>query len=164
MHVLIVLLRVFEVLVCLLLIGVILLQRSKGSGAGVSFGGGMGEAIFGAQMGNVLTKTTVILGIVFLVNTLILSLLAAQRRGGGGGDSLMGNEVPPPAATAPAQTPPAFPLTDGGADTAMPMTETPAASAPAGAAPVAAEEVAPSVPVPAAPAVPVAPAEGAVTP
>lgn len=152
MHVLVILLRIFEVLICLLLIGVILLQRSKGSGAGVSMGGGMGEAIFGAQMGNVLTKTTVILGIVFLVNTMILSLLAAQRRGGGSGDSLMGDEVPPPAAAAPAAAAPAFPFAEGGSDTATPMTETPAAAAPA-----VADQAAPAAPAAAAPAVPAAP-------
>ena len=96
---LVLLLRVVEVLVCVLLVGVILLQRSKGSGAGVSFGGGMGEAIFGAQMGDVLTRTTVILGIVFLINTLVLSILAGQvTRAGRMDDSLMSGE-PPPAPT-----------------------------------------------------------------
>ncbi len=73
-------LRVVEVLVCLLLVGVILLQRNKGQGAGVSFGGGSSEAVFGAQAGDVLTRTTVILGIVFLVNTLVLSILIARMR------------------------------------------------------------------------------------
>lgn len=69
-----------EALCCLLLIGVILLQRSKGQGmGGLAFGGAMGESLFGAQMGNVLTKTTVILAIVFLVNTAILTVLGASR-------------------------------------------------------------------------------------
>jgi len=63
-----------EFLVCLLLIGLVLMQRSKGQGVGLSFGGGA-EAIFGAQMGNVLTRFTVILGIVFLVNTTILAVM-----------------------------------------------------------------------------------------
>ncbi len=99
---LVILLRVVEVLVCVLLVGVILLQRSKGSGAGVSFGGGMGEAIFGAQMGDVLTRTTVILGIVFLVNTLVLSILAGRvTRASRLDDSLMSGEQPPVPATAP---------------------------------------------------------------
>lgn len=84
MAILIVLLRITLVLVCLLLVGVILLQRNKGGGAGVSFGGGA-EAVFGAQMGDVLTKSTVILGIIFLANTLALSLLQARGAAGGGG-------------------------------------------------------------------------------
>ncbi len=97
MSILVILLRIVEVLVCLMLIGVILLQRTKGSGAGVSFGGGMAESVFGAQMGNVLTKATVILGIVFLINTIFLSILAAKQSGQADG-SLMGNEVPAPMA------------------------------------------------------------------
>ncbi len=101
MHIVKILLFVLEAFVCLLLIGVILLQRSKGSGVGMSFGGGAGEAIFGAQMGNVLTKVTVILAGIFLFNTIILSLLVA--RSGSGGDSLMSGaeRENPPAATAP---------------------------------------------------------------
>lgn len=71
-------LYVIEVLVCFMLGGVILLQKPKEGGLGVSFGGGMGEALFGAQMGNVLTKATIILGTVFLLNTLTLSRLTSR--------------------------------------------------------------------------------------
>ena len=71
-------LYVIEIIVCFLLAGVILLQKPKEGGLGVSFGGGMGEALFGAQMGNVLTKATVILGALFLLNTLILSRLTSH--------------------------------------------------------------------------------------
>lgn len=102
MSVLYILLWVLEVVVCLLLIGVILMQRSKGEGAvGLSFGGGMGEALFGAQMGNVLTRATVILGFVFLTNTLILSILSARKEG----RSLMEGAALP-AASMPAAMPP----------------------------------------------------------
>jgi preprotein translocase subunit SecG len=69
-----------EVVCSLLLIGVILLQKTKGQGVGLAFGAGMGESLFGAQMGNVLTKTTIILGIVFLVNTTVISLLQVGRQ------------------------------------------------------------------------------------
>ncbi len=128
MNVLYVILWVVEVMVCLLLIGVILMQRSKGEGAvGLSFGGGMGEAIFGAQMGNVLTRATVILGFIFLANTLVLSILSARKEG----RSLMeGVAQPPPAA---------LPADFGGmpaAAPAAPAAETPAPAAPA-AVPVA---------------------------
>ncbi|MDD4018354.1 MAG: preprotein translocase subunit SecG [Kiritimatiellae bacterium] len=78
MQILIGFLYVIEVLVCFLLGGVILLQKPKDGGLGVSFGGGMGEALFGAQMGNVLTKATIILGTVFLLNTLVLSRLTSH--------------------------------------------------------------------------------------
>ena len=75
MHFFIGFLYVIEIIVCFLLGGIILLQKPKDGGLGVSFGGGMGESLFGAQMGNVLTKATVILAIIFLLNTLVLSRL-----------------------------------------------------------------------------------------
>jgi len=69
---------VIEVVTSALLLGVIFLQKSKGSGMGTAFGG-MGEAIFGTRMGNVLTKATVILGVTFLVNTTLLAWMGARR-------------------------------------------------------------------------------------
>jgi len=68
-----------EAVTSFLLIGIIFLQKTKG-GMGGAFGGGMGEAIFGSRMGNVLTKGTAILGVVFLVNTTLLAYLTANRR------------------------------------------------------------------------------------
>ena len=73
-----------EILVCALLIVIIFMQKSKGGMGGSAFGGGAGEAIFGSRMGNVLTKSTVVLGIVFLLNTLVLTVLTTQRSGFGG--------------------------------------------------------------------------------
>ncbi len=94
MQILIGFLYVIEVIVCLLLATVVMLQKPKEGGLGVSFGGGMGEALFGAQMGNVLTKGTIILGAVFLLNTLVLSRLTSQS-----GVSLMeGVKTPAPVA------------------------------------------------------------------
>lgn len=148
MSILVILLRIVEVLVCVLLIGVILLQRTKGSGAGVSFGGGMAESVFGAQMGNVLTKTTVILGIVFLVNTIFLSILAAKQSGRGDG-SLMGNEMARPAATAPA-APLDLPATTPAAEAANVLDDVPRANAPVADAPATAAPAAPAAATPAA--------------
>lgn len=120
-----------EVIVCFLLGGVILLQKPKDGGLGVTIGGGMGEALFGAQMGNVLTKTTIILGAVFLINTLVLSRLTSH-----GGTSVMeGVKAPAPAA---AQS--AVPFTQpSGAQTAPQAPVSPATpvEAPAPAAPAA---------------------------
>jgi len=70
---------VVEMVVCALLIVIIFMQRSKGGMGGSAFGGGAGEAIFGSRMGNVLTKATVVLGVIFLVNTLLLTVLTTQR-------------------------------------------------------------------------------------
>ena len=67
-----------EAIICLLLIGLVLLQRSKGAGLGTAFGGGgAGESLFGSRAGNVLTKATVVLGCAFLLNTIFLGMLFA---------------------------------------------------------------------------------------
>ena len=68
-----------EVIVSVMLLGIILIQRSKGQGMGAAFGGTMGESLFGTQMGNVLTKATVVLAVIFLVNTTVLARLNAGR-------------------------------------------------------------------------------------
>jgi len=70
---------VIEVLCCLMLIGLILLQRSKSEGLGLAFGASAGESLFGARAGNVLSKATVVLGITFLASTLTLGVLFAQK-------------------------------------------------------------------------------------
>ena len=93
------LLIVVEVISCLLLIGLILLQRSKSEGLGWAFGAGAGEALFGARAGNVLSKATVILGIVFMVCTLALGVMFAQK------DKALIDTVGVPAAAAPAVQP-----------------------------------------------------------
>ena len=72
-------LMVIEVVACLLLIGVILIQKTKGHGMGLAFGAGMGESLFGAQAGNVLTRATVILAVIFLLNTALLALIGWER-------------------------------------------------------------------------------------
>ncbi|MEA2069574.1 MAG: preprotein translocase subunit SecG [Verrucomicrobiota bacterium] len=70
---------VIEVICCLLLIGLVLLQKSKSEGLGLAFGAGAGESLFGARAGNVLSKATVTIGVVFMASTLILGVLFAQQ-------------------------------------------------------------------------------------
>ena len=95
MYFLAILLTIIEVVVCLLLIGLVLIQRSKGEGLSAAIGGGMGEAIFGANVGNVVTRTTVVLGVVFLFNTICLTLLLTKTRGHSTG-SVMDDMAKPP--------------------------------------------------------------------
>ncbi len=71
-----IILQIILVLVSVLLVGVILLQRNKGAGAGVTFGGA-GD-VFGAEMGNVLTKATIVLGSLFIVIVLTLSVITSR--------------------------------------------------------------------------------------
>jgi preprotein translocase subunit SecG len=78
MSVLTVVLYTIVVLVALLLIGLILIQQSKGGGFGSAFGGA-GEAVFGAQAGNHMTKLTVILTSAFFLLTLALAVIIGHR-------------------------------------------------------------------------------------
>jgi len=82
-------LYVVEVVVCLLLALVVMLQKPKEGGLGGAIGGGMLEASLGADAGNVLIKTTAILGAVFLLNTLVLARLTSTVHA----RSVMANEA-----------------------------------------------------------------------
>ena len=77
---------IIEVLCGALLVGVILLQRTKSQGlGGMAFGASIGESVFGSRAGNVLTKATVILGCIFLTNTLFLAISYTHASAGAGG-------------------------------------------------------------------------------
>ena len=67
-----------EIVSSILLIVIILLQRSKSEGLGLAFGSQMGESLFGARAGNVLVKATVWMGIIFLVNTTVLAKIYSK--------------------------------------------------------------------------------------
>ena len=67
-----VLLYVVEVVVCLLLGLVVMIQKPKEGGLGGAFGGSALEGALGADAGNVLIKATAVLGTIFLINTIVL--------------------------------------------------------------------------------------------
>ena len=71
-------LYVAVVLIALLLIGLVLVQPSKGGGLGSAFGG-IGESVFGAQAMSQLSKVTVVLLSLFFVLTLILAVMTGHR-------------------------------------------------------------------------------------
>lgn len=60
-------------LLCLLLGFVILIQESKSTGLGASFGGESGESVFGASTADVLKTFTGYLVLMFFVSCLLLS-------------------------------------------------------------------------------------------
>ena len=69
-----------HVFVCLVLILVVLLQSSKGSGLAGAFGGGGGQTMFGGQeTATFLSKLTTYLAIGFMVLSLLLAFLSARR-------------------------------------------------------------------------------------
>ncbi len=73
----------FLVVNCLLLILLVLVQLpKKDAGAGLAFGGGAADALFGAGSGNVLTKVTKWATVVFFVMALFLGYLQDQLHKG----------------------------------------------------------------------------------
>ena len=75
-------LLVIFVIVAILLILLVLIQDEEGDGLGGIFAGGSGSA-FGSRSGNVLTRTTSVLGALFLVISIGLALIHRSPVGRG---------------------------------------------------------------------------------
>ena len=150
-----------------LLIGVVLLQRSEGGGLGL--GGGTGGGVMtGRQAANALTRATWLLAAGFLVTSIALTVIAARNSGTG---SVLDRIAPADATTGTTDnTPeglPALPEYAPPPGVGQPIVPPAASSAPAADAPAttqpvvpaapAAETAAPATAVPATPA-PVSPA------
>jgi preprotein translocase subunit SecG len=73
-------LLVVQVLVAISLIIFILLQHGRGADAGAAFGSGASSTVFGARgSGNFLSRTTAVLALVFVANSLGLAWIAKER-------------------------------------------------------------------------------------
>lgn len=121
---------------CAVLIFLVLLQLpKKEAGAGLAFGAGATDALFGAGSGNVLTKITKYAATIFFVVAIFLALFQSRRSSSSDFQKRLQNSTAVP--TMPSQTP---------APTTPPATSPPAeaTNVPAPAAPV--------TPAPAAPA------------
>jgi preprotein translocase subunit SecG len=71
---------VVHLLVALAIIGLIMLQQGKGADMGASFGAGASQTLFGSDgSGNVLTKATAWLVVLFFASSFGLALLANQK-------------------------------------------------------------------------------------
>ena len=66
------------IIVCVALIVIVLLQSGKGEGLAGVFGGGGSQTIFGARTGDVLTKATTVLAVLFMCLSLTLALLSTR--------------------------------------------------------------------------------------
>ncbi len=62
------------ILVSLFIVLVVLAQKSKDGGMGAALGGGAAEAAFGAETGNVLSKSTIYASVLFFVLAFALYL------------------------------------------------------------------------------------------
>jgi protein translocase SecG subunit len=126
MQLLITFLTVLLVLNCLLLTLLVLIQLpKKEAGAGLAFGGGATDALFGAGSGNALTKLTKYSSATFLGLSLILGIMNAKMHHASESDirkalasSPRSTSTPPPAAPAK----PASPFQQLGASTNITIT------------------------------------------
>jgi preprotein translocase subunit SecG len=119
---------VLHVLVCLILIGLVLLQKGKGAEIGAVFGGSSASTIFGsAGAGSFLTRLTTWAAVVFMITSFYLAYVALNAEGGGK------FAAPPPGIETPAASPTAAEAPPGDfveVQDAAPIAE-PTASAPA---------------------------------
>jgi len=75
---------IVHVVVAIAITGLVLIQQGKGADMGASFGSGASQTIFGSTgTGNVLSKSTSWLAVIFFATSLGLALLARQQAGQG---------------------------------------------------------------------------------
>ena len=111
------------VLDCVFLILLVLIQLpKKEAGAGLAFGGGATDALFGAGSGNALTKITKYTAVIFFVLALLLSVMQSRyhssrgqtfRENLGKAPKQTTGAMPPGNATAPARPAGPAPATTG---------------------------------------------------
>lgn len=71
---------IVHLIVALAIIGLIMLQQGKGADMGASFGAGGSQTLFGSDgSGNVLTRATSWLVVLFFASSFGLALLASQK-------------------------------------------------------------------------------------
>lgn len=74
-------LLVIHLLVALVLIAMVLMQRSEGGALGIGGGGGAGNLFSARGVGNTLTRTTAILAVAFFATSILLTVLATRTGG-----------------------------------------------------------------------------------
>lgn len=74
-------LLVVHVVIAVALIGVVLIQRSESDGFGLGSGSNM-NLLSGRSSANLLTRSTAILATLFIINSLVLSIMASGSSGG----------------------------------------------------------------------------------
>jgi len=106
MQLLLTFLTVVLVLNCLLLMLLVLIQLpKKEAGAGLAFGGGATDALFGAGSGNALTKLTKYSAGLFLGLALVLGIMNSKMQHGAESDVRKALATQRPATTPPPAAP-----------------------------------------------------------
>ncbi|MBX3202258.1 MAG: preprotein translocase subunit SecG [Labilithrix sp.] len=70
--------NIIHVFVCMVLVGVVLLQQGKGGGMGAAFGGATTQVFGGRGAGNLLTRATAICAAVFMLTSVSLAYLSSS--------------------------------------------------------------------------------------
>ena len=70
---------VFHIIFCIALVAVVLLQVGRGRGMLGFMGGGTAESLFGSRTGDVLTKSTTFVAVLFMVTSLSLAYLSVKK-------------------------------------------------------------------------------------
>jgi preprotein translocase subunit SecG len=111
---------------CVLLIGLVLIQLpKKDAGAGIAFGGGAADALFGAGSGNVLTKITKWAAGIFFVMALILGVVDTKIHSNNSG-SVFQTSLEQKESQMPVGAPPTTPLATTPAPNSAPPATAPA--------------------------------------
>lgn len=155
MSILINILTVFEVIVCILLSLLVLMQRPRQEGLGAAFGSGMTDQMFGAQTTNVLQRGSVYLGVALFILTFLLAILTSHLDNR---DTKGKSLIDPKDKKAVSTVPKEIKVDEKPVSVPAPATTTPAPEKPADAKPAIAPEPAPDAKPAETPAAPAAPA------
>jgi preprotein translocase subunit SecG len=69
---------IVHVFMCLVLMGVVLLQQGKGGGMGSAFGGASAQVFGGSGAGNLLTRATAICAGIFMLTSVTLAYMSSS--------------------------------------------------------------------------------------
>jgi len=70
--------NIVHIFVCLVLMGVVLLQQGKGGGMGSAFGGASAQVFGGSGAGNILTRMTAICAGIFMLTSVTLAYMSSS--------------------------------------------------------------------------------------
>ena len=74
----IIVITILHVIMCLILIGIVLLQTGKGASMGAAFGGASNTLFGGAGPASFLNKVTTIAAVVFMLTSFMLAVLSSR--------------------------------------------------------------------------------------
>jgi preprotein translocase subunit SecG len=77
-----ILLLIMHMIACGGLILIVLLQAGKGATLGASLGGGSSQTLFGAQSATFIGRATWVLAVLFMITSLLLTVISPWEKGG----------------------------------------------------------------------------------